>query len=161
MIKEDSVKGIFSVTNPNYNNSDKSVYFSTEASEIDRLTKNGYKANKQGFTIGANFEYLNDLNLGIGTSNYFEKIETNSTASSRQKKQKGNYYDSFLNLNFDYDKRNQKFQTDDGFRSRYSINLPIISKTSSLSNTYNYQYYTELYENNITNFRSFENSRLY
>ena len=152
LIKEDSIKGIFSVTNPNFNNSDKSVYFSTEVSEIDRLTQNGYKANKQGFTIGTNFEYLNDLNLGIGTSNYFEKIETNSTASARQKKQEGSYYDSFLNLNFDYDKRNKKFQTDDGFRSRYSINLPLISKTSSLSNTYNYQYYTELYENNITNF---------
>lgn len=152
LIKEDSIKGIFSVTNPNYNNSDKSVYFLTEVSETDRLTENGYKANKQGFTIGTNFEYLNDLNLGIGTSNYFEKIETNSTASARQKRQEGNYYDSFLNLNFDYDKRNKKFQTDDGFRSRYSINLPVISKTSSLSNTYNYQYYTELYENNITNF---------
>ena len=152
MINEDSIKGIFSVTNPNLNNTDKSVYFLSEVSEIDRLTKNGYKANKQGFAIGTNFEYLNDFNLGVATSNYFEKIETNSTASARQKKQEGNYYDSFLNFNFDYDKRNKKFQTDDGFRSRYSINLPLISKTSSLTNTYNYQYYTELYENNITNF---------
>ena len=58
-------------------------------------------------------------------------------------------------MNFDYDKRNKKFQTDDGFRSRYFVDLPIISKTYSLSNTYNYQYYTELYENNITNFSLF------
>ena len=152
LIREDSIKGTFSVTNPNFNNTDKSVYFLTEISEVDRLTKNGYKANKQGFALGTNFEYLNNFNLGIGTSNYFEKIETNSTASARQKKQEGNYYDSFLNLNFDYDKRNKKFQTNDGFRSRYSLDLPLISKTSSLANTYNYQYYTELYENNITNF---------
>ena len=152
MVKEDSIKGIFSITNPNFNNSDKSVYFLTEVSEVDRLTENGYKTNKQGFALGTSFEYLKDFNLGVGTSNYFEKIETNSTASARQKKQEGNYYDSFLNLNFDYDKRNKKFQTNDGFRSRYSLDLPLISKTSSLSNTYNYQYYTELYENNITNF---------
>ena len=155
IIKEDSLKGILSVTNPNYNNSDKSVYFVSEIREIDRLTESGYKTNRQGFSIGTNFEYLDDFNLGIGTANYFEKIETNSSASARQKKQAGNYYDTFINLNFDYDKRNKKFQTDDGFRSRYFVDLPIISKTYSLSNTYNYQYYTELYENNITNFSLF------
>ena len=155
IIKEDSLKGILSVTNPNYNNSDKSVYFVSEIREIDRLTESGYKTNRQGFSIGTNFEYLDDFNLGIGTANYFEKIETNSSASVRQKKQAGNYYDTFINLNFDYDKRNKKFQTDDGFRSRYFVDLPIISKTYSLSNTYNYQYYTELYENNITNFSLF------
>ena len=155
IIKEDSLKGILSVTNPNYNNSDKSVYFVSEIREIDRLTESGYKTNRQGFSIGSNFEYLDDFNLGIGTANYFEKIETNSSASARQKKQAGNYYDTFINLNFDYDKRNKKFQTDDGFRSRYFVDLPIISKTYSLSNTYNYQYYTELYENNITNFSLF------
>ena len=155
LIKEDSIKGVFSITNPNYNNTDKSVYFATEISEVDRLTENGYKTNKQGFTFGTNFEYLKDFNLGVGTSNYFEKIETNTTASTRQKKQQGNYYDSFLDLSFDYDKRNKKFQTNDGFRSRYFVDLPLISKTSSLSNTYNYQYYTELYENNITNFSIF------
>ena len=155
LVREDSIKGILSVTNPNYNNSDKSVYFVSEIREIDRLTESGYKTNRQGFSIGTNFEYQDDFNLGIGTSNYFEKIETNSSASSRQKKQAGNYYDTFLNLNFDFDKRNKKFQTDDGFRSRYFIDLPILSKTYSLANTYNYQYYTELYENNITNFSLF------
>ena len=61
------------------------------------------------------------LILGLSTSNFYEKIETDSTASARQKKQEGNYFDSFLNLNFDYDKRNQKFQTSDGFRSIYFI----------------------------------------
>ena len=152
LLREDSVKGTFSVTNPNFNNSEKSVYFSAQALEVNRLTENGYKTNKQGFSIGTNFEYLDSLNLGLGTSNYFEKIETNSTASARQKKQSGNYYDSFLNLNFDYDKRNKKFQTNEGFRSRYFVDLPLISKTNSLSNSYNYQYYTELYENNISNF---------
>ena len=76
------------------------------------------------------------LILGLGTSNFYEKIETDSTASARQKKQEGNYFDTFLNLNFDYDKRNQKFQTTDGFRSSYySIDLPLISDTNTLTNT--------------------------
>ena len=150
-INEESVKGNFSVTNPNFNNSDKSVYTSIIASETDRLESFGYKTNKTGFSFGTNFEYLDKLNLGIGTSNFYEKIETDSTASDRQKKQEGNYWDSFLNLNIDYDKRNQKFQTSEGFRSRYFLDLPLVSETNTLSNTYNYQYYNELYENNISN----------
>ena len=151
-VNEESIKGVFSVTNPNFNNSDKSVNFNIQSSETNRLTDFGYKTNKSGFTIGTYFEYLDDFNLGLSTSNYYEKIETDSTASARQKSQAGNYWDSFINLNFDYDKRNQKFETSEGFRSRYLIDLPIISKTNSLTNTLNYQYYTELYENNISNF---------
>ena len=151
-VNEESIKGVFSVTNPNFNNSDKSVNFNIQSSETNRLTDFGYKTNKSGFTIGTYFEYLDDFNLGLSTSNYYEKIETDSTASARQKSQAGNYWDSFINLNFDYDKRNQKFETNEGFRSRYLIDLPIISKTNSLTNTLNYQYYTELYENNISNF---------
>ena len=152
LINEESLKGNFSVTNPNFRNSDKSVFFSAQTSETDRLTDFGYKTNKTGFTVGTNYEFLDDLNLGLGTSNYYEKIETTSNASARQKTQAGNYWDSFLNLNFDYDKRNQTFQTSEGFRSRYFVDIPVISKTNSLSNTYNYQYYTDLYEDNVSIF---------
>ena len=52
------------------------------------------------------------LSFGIATSNFFEKIETNSTASTRQKAQKGNYFDAFVKFDFFYDKRNQKFRPD-------------------------------------------------
>jgi len=69
-----------------------------------------------------------------------------------QKKQRGDYFDSYLKLDFDYDKRNQKYQTSSGFRSFYSVDLPILSETYSLINSYNYQYYTELYPDNITSF---------
>ncbi len=155
LINEESVKGTFGVTNPNFKNSDKSVFLSFQASETDRLSDFGYKTNKTGFTVGTNFEYLDDFKLGIGTSNYYETIDTDSTASARQKKQEGNYFDSFLNLNVDYDKRNQKFQTSKGFRSRYAVDLPIVSDKNTLTNVYNYQYYTELYENNISNISLF------
>ena len=119
--------------------------------ETDRLKNFGYKTNKTGFSVGTGFEIYDDTKFGIGTSNYIEKITTNNSASTRQKKQAGNYLDSFLNLNLDYDKRNQKFQTSDGFRSRYFLDLPVISDTNTISNTYTYKYYTELYENNRSN----------
>ena len=79
-------------------------------------------------------------------------METDSTASARQKRQAGNYFDTFLKFNFDYDTRNQKYKTSDGFRSIYSVDLPVISDNNTLTNSYNYRVYNELFENNITLF---------
>ena len=154
-ITSESFKGLLRVNNPNYNNSDKSLFSSIEAVEIDRTEKSGYKTNKTGFEIGTRFEYYDDFNLGFSTRSFFEDIETDSTASARQQTQKGNYWDTFLNFNVDFDKRNQKFKTDDGFRSSYSLDLPIVSDTYTLTNTYNYKYYTSLYDNNISSFSIF------
>ena len=149
-LSEDSIKGNIGITNPNFNNSDKSVSFSIETSETDKLSTFGYKTNKSGFDVATNFEYLRNLKLGLGTSSFYEKIETDSSASTRQKKMEGDYWDTFVKLNLDYDKRNQKFRTSRGFRSFYNLDLPIISETSTLTNTYNYKYFTELFEDNIT-----------
>ena len=149
-LSTETIKGKFSVTNPNFLNSDKSIYASVEALETDKLTDYGYKTSKNGFMVGTTFEYLDDFRLGVSSSNYYEEITTDSSASTNMKKQEGNYWDSFANLKFDYDKRNQKFQTSDGFRSTYFLNLPIISDTNTLRNTYDYKFFTELYDENIT-----------
>ncbi len=146
----ETFKGLLSFTNPKYNNTDKSVSFKIQAIEIDRLKKSGYKTNKTGFELGTDFEQFKDLNFGISTRSFYEKIETNSTASTRQKKQTGDYWDTFLKFNFTLDKRNQKFRTTDGFYSRYSLDLPVISENNTLTNTYDYKIYNELYENNIS-----------
>ena len=149
-VDENSLKGKFSVSNPNFNNSDKSLILSVESLETDLLDTSGYKSNRTGFMFNTNFEYLDDLNLGLGQSTYFEKISTNSTASTRQKSQEGNYWDTFVLINADYDKRNQKYQTSEGFRSFYSLDFPLISDTNTLTNTYSYTFYDELYEENVS-----------
>ena len=87
---------------------------------------------------------MDNLKLGLSTSTFYENIDTDSTASDRQKKQEGDYFDTFAKINFDYDKRNQKFKTSDGFRSFYSLDVPIISDTNTLKNTYSYSLYRAL-----------------
>ena len=149
-ISEETIKGQFSVTNPNFKNSDKSVYTNIQSLETDRLTASGYKTNKTGFGFGTKFEFQDDLFIGIGQDSYYEKIETNSSASTRQKAQEGNYWDTFINLDLDYDKRNQKYKTSDGYRSSYNVSVPVISENNSLTNTYIYTYFDELYEENIS-----------
>ena len=149
-ISTERFKGILSVTNPNYKNTNKSTFFNLQAIEIDQLKDYGYKTNKTGFELGTNFEYFEDFRLGLSSSTFVEKIETASNASVRQKAQKGNYLDTFVRFNFDLDKRNQKFKTSDGYRSNYNINIPVVSDTNTLTNSYNYKIYSELYENNIS-----------
>jgi outer membrane protein insertion porin family len=149
-LSTESFKGIFSITNPNYNNSDKSLFFSAEATENDNYKTFGYKTKKTGMSIGTNFEYLNDLYLGINNSNFYEVIETNSTASAQQQAQEGNYWDSFMKFNVNYDKRNQKFQTSSGFKSFYSLDLPVLSDTNTIKNFYNYSHYFNFFEKNFS-----------
>ena len=154
-VSEETIKGQFNVNNPNFRNSDKSINLNIQSLETDRLTDSGYKTNKTGFGFGTNFEYQDDVFIGLGQDSYYEKIETNSSASTRQKSQSGNYWDTFLNLNLNYDKRNQKYRTTDGFLSSYSVNLPVISENNSLTNAYIFTLYDELYEDNVTKFSFF------
>jgi len=149
-LTEQSIKGGISINNPNYKNTNNTLSFSTSLEEIDLMTSNGYKSNVARINLGTSFEYLDDLYLGIQTKNSLESLEVGSTASTNQKKQAGDYFDSFLNFNFNYDKRNQKFETSDGFFSNYSIDLPIVSESLTLTNTYRYKTFKELYENNVS-----------
>ena len=150
LVSTSEFKGKFSATNRNFRNSDKSIYISAEATENDNFSLFGYKTNKTGMSIGTNFEYFNDFYLGISSSNYYEKITTNSTASAQQQAQEGNYWDSFIKLNMNYDKRNQKFQTNSGFKSFYSLDLPVVSDTSTIKNYYNYSHYFGFFEKNFS-----------
>ena len=50
-----------------------------------------------------------------------------------------------------YDKRNQKFQTSSGFRTFYSLDLPLVSETNTIKNYYNQSHYFDLFDKNISN----------
>ena len=152
MLSTESIRGSFDIINPNFRNSDKSINFRIQADETDRLKNFGYLSKKMGFSTGTNFEYLKDLNLGLGISSFYERIEASSTATNLQKKQAGNYWDTFFKTSFDLDKRNSKFKPNDGYRSRYFVDVPIISETSTFTNTYDFNYYTELYNQNLSSF---------
>ena len=148
-LTEESFKGLVKVSNPNFKNSDKRVFASVQAQELDRTSTYGYKSNKTGFELGTGFEYLRDLNLGLSTRSFYEKIETTSSASARQKKQEGDYWDTFVEFNFDLDKRNQKFKPTDGYRSFYSFDVPLISENNTLTNTISHRYYSQYFDNNV------------
>ena len=127
-LSEERVKGEFTVNNPNFNYSEKSLATSIFAINTDKMTESGYDSGEVGFNFGTKFEQYDNLFFSPSFKTVAEKLETNSLASSSIKKQEGNYFTSTIGYSFDYDVRNQKFQTSDGFRSKFSQTLPIISE---------------------------------
>jgi len=157
-ISSETLKGIVSLNNPNYKGSNKSLNFSLESRSTDRLKTFGYESKKSGFTIGSGFEYFDNLYLNIGSSTYVEKLTTDSTASASLKKQEGSYFDSFFNYTLDYDLRDQKFQPTDGFRSRFTQNVPLISETYTLTNSYDLKFYNQWLNENIASYGIYASS---
>ena len=154
-VSTESLKGIISMNNPNYKGSNRSLNTSLESTITDRLENFGYKSNKTGISVGSNFEFYDDLYWNTGVSSYIEKLDTDNKASASMKKQEGSYFDTFFNHTFSYDKRNQRYQTSDGYISRFSQNIPLISDTYTLTNSYNYKVYNEWSDKNVLTFGFF------
>ena len=148
-VSAESINGIVSMNNPNYKGSNRSLNTSFQSTITDRLTNFGYKSNKIGFSVGSSFEFYDDLYWNRGLSSYVEKLDTDSTASASMKKQEGSYFDTFFNHTFSYDKRNQRYKTSDGYISRFTQNIPLISESYTLTNSYDYKIYNEWLDENV------------
>ena len=149
-LSANTVRGLFSLNNPNYKGSNRSLNFSMQSLVKDQLKDFGYKSNKTGFSVGSGTELYDDFYFKAGVSSYVETLKTDATASDSMANQKGSYFDTFFNYTLDYDKRNQRFKTTDGFRSKFTQNLPIISENYSMKNTYDLKIYDTWLKENIT-----------
>ena len=145
-LSKETIKGLFLLNNPNFQGTGRSINLTLESSDTDRLANYGYKSSKVGLSAGTGIELYENLNFNSGLSSYVETLKTDSTASTNMKKQKGSYFDTYFNYTLDYDKRNQRFKTSDGYRSKFSQRIPMISDKNSLTNTYDYKLYTNWLE---------------
>ena len=143
-ISNDTIKGNFSVNNPNFNYSGRALITDIERVTIDKLSDSGYESSKTGFSLGTSFEKNENLFFEPSVSTYYEKINTNSTASSSLKKQEGSYFENKFSYSLDYDLRDQKFRTTDGIRSIFRQSVPLISDDYALVNSYDIKKWHEL-----------------
>ena len=148
-ITEDSIKGKFSVLNPNFKNSDKSIKTVIESSSNDFMSASGYKTSRTGFILGTGFEQMDDLFVNLDLSNFYEDLETSSTASDIVKKQEGNYFENLLSYTISYNKLDQNFQPSDGFINKFSQILPIYSDDLSIENSFSTAGYHSVNDNLI------------
>ena len=149
VFSDESIKGKFSVLNPNFNNSDKSISTTIESSTNDFMSTAGYKTNRTGFTIGTEFEQMTDFYVNFELSNYYEDLETSSTATNIVKKQEGNYFENLFSYKLKYNKLDQNFEPTDGFINFFEQTLPIYSDDLSIENSFTSSIYHSLGDNLI------------
>ena len=147
----DSIRGQFSVLNPNYKYSDKSLFTNIQSSQTDKLANNGYKSTKTGFSVGTKFEQYENFYFNPSINTYYESLETSANATAALKKQEGSNFDTSFKYSLDYDLRNQRFMTSKGYRSQFSQSVPLISEVYSLGNSYQFSVYNKLPNDMITN----------
>ena len=143
-ITEETIRGQFSVVNPNWNYTDKVLSTTIESSVTDRMVDYGYKTNRTGFSIGSAWEQYDDVVFSPSISSYFESLNTNQSATARLKTQEGSYFDTAFSYGIDLDKRNQRYQTSDGFRSRFSQRIPLVSDDFAFLNSYEFTTYNQI-----------------
>ena len=142
-ISDDSIRGLFDYTHPNFAYTDRALSTSLESTATDKLTEFGYKSTLNKISLGTRYEQYDDLFFSPALSLSDETLETTSDASAAYKKQEGSYFDTTFAYGLTLDKRNQKFQTTDGYRSSWYQELPLVSNTASILNSYSFTAYRE------------------
>ena len=147
VLTDDSILGKFSILNPNYNNSDKSIKTSLESSTADFMSTSGYKTKRTGFTIGTEFEQMDNLFINFDISNYYEDLETTDSATDILKKQEGNYIENLLKYSIRFNRLNQDFQPTDGYINNFSQTLPLYSDDLAIENSLTSSFYQSFGDN--------------
>jgi outer membrane protein insertion porin family len=149
---QDTIRGSFSVTNPNFNYSNKALITSISNSSIDKMSDSGYKTDKTGFTIGTRYEQYENTFFNPTLKTEFEDLTTNADASESLKKQTGSYFETNFNYALDFDKRDKKYQTTSGTRTIVRQGIPLISEEYSLLNGIEAETWIKFENDMVTNF---------
>ena len=145
-ISETRLRGNFTIENPNFNYTNKALLTDIFLTDTDKLTDSGYKSTNAGFSLGTAFEQYDDFYFRPNFSTNYEELTTNSSATKKLKDQEGSYFTTTFGYSLDLDKRNQRFQTSDGFRSKFTQRIPIVSESDTLLNGYQVDSYHTLNE---------------
>ena len=143
-VSEDTIKGNFTYSKPNFAYSDNSLFTSLSSTSTDNLADFGYKVSEIGFSVGTNFEQYENLFFSPSIRTSFEDLETNNSASASLKKQKGNYKDLYFNYGLDYDLRNSGYKPSSGNKTSFYQELPMVSDNNEVENTFVFTQYKQL-----------------
>ena len=148
-ITEESLKGNFSYTNPNFRYSDRAVTTSIESSTTDKEKDYGFKSSLTNIGLGTSFEQYEDFYFSPKLSISSEKLTTTALASANYKKQEGSYFESLFNYSLSYDKRDSSYRPKNGFVSTFLQEIPLVSNEYSIINGYQITGYKELFNESV------------
>ena len=151
-LSEDTIRGNWTTDTPNYKYTGKPLRTNIQSDVVDKMADSGYEAKKTGFSFGTSIERFDDLFFSPNFSSFYENLTTNSAASDNLKKQAGSYFETAFSYNIDYDKRNQKWQTSEGYRSTFTQSIPVVSDNWAMLNGYSFTKWIDFDNDLITKF---------
>ena len=143
-VSQNSVKGQFVYSKPNFNYTDNTLFTSIKSTTQDNLSDSGYKVSNAGFSLGTSFQQYENLYFSPEIDISVENLKTNATASKSLKKQEGTYEDFYFNYGLDYDLRNSTFRPSSGNKTSFYQELPVVSGNNEISNTFIFTQYKTL-----------------
>ena len=143
-ISDSSVKGQFIYSKPNFAYTDNTLFTSLNSTSTDNLGDFGYKTSELGFSLGTEFEQYENLFFSPSLRTSLEDLETNAKASSSLKKQEGDYTDIYFDYGLSYDLRNSNYKPTSGNMTSFFQELPMVSDSKELSNTFIFTQYKKL-----------------
>jgi outer membrane protein insertion porin family len=134
-VSEESIKGQFIYSKPNFAYTDNTLFTSLKATTSDFMKDYGYKISSNSFSLGTKFEQYEKFFLSPEVALNFDDLKTNSSASTQLKKQEGSYKDLYFNYAIDYDLRNSTYRPSSGLNTSFYQELPLFSENNEISNT--------------------------
>jgi outer membrane protein insertion porin family len=106
-LTSEKISGVFSYTDPNFKNSEKELA-NYLYSETDDYSNAGYTSKRIGDRLGTKYEVFEDVHLKPFILFQYDKLETNTNASSLLRSRDGNFTTTTLGFNLLADFRNSK-----------------------------------------------------
>ncbi len=147
-ISEESLKGRFIYTNPNYDLLGNSISYNLQNSTNDKPNQ-GYENSV--FEIGAStsFEQYRDVFTNLALNLSHDDLRTTSNASSSLKQQSGEFVEFSAKYGFTFDKRNRSFMPTSGSIVSFNQSLPIYADKPFINNTISSSIYHSFTENYV------------
>ena len=143
-VSESSIKGQFIYSKPNFAYTDNTLATSLTSTTTDNLSDFGYKVDEVGLSVGTTIEQYQNFFFSPTVRTSLENLETNSSASSSLKKQEGSYTDLYFDYGLNYDLRNSKYKPSSGNITNFYQELPIVSDSKEISNTFVFTQFKKL-----------------
>ena len=147
-IDEESLTGVVSMSDPNYNFLGNSLNYFFKSESNDKPDQ-GYENSVVSAGLNTSFEQYKDLRFTFGSSFSYDDLRTLSSASSSLKKQSGEFSELSLNYGLSHDKRDRSFMPTSGGITNFAQSFPFYADKSFISNTFSHSSYKTLTEDII------------
>ena len=144
-IRDRSLKGTLSYTNPNYDFLGNALTYSIGSVSNDKPVQ-GYENTLLNAGISTTFEQYQDLYATLGLSASHDDLQTDDSASASLKKQSGTFSDLTAQYGFAFDKRNRSFMPTEGSIIGFNQSFPIYADKAYIANQFSASAYNEFSE---------------